>query len=103
MTNISVLAHAVAAAAACGAGAVNSIAGGGTLISFPVLTALGVPAVQANATNTVSLCPGYVGGTHAQRSDLAGLSASVRPQLVAAAAGGLCGSVLLIVTSEALF
>jgi uncharacterized membrane protein YfcA len=43
--------------AAFAAGAVNALAGGGTLITFPVLTALGVPAVTANVTNTVALCP----------------------------------------------
>ena len=43
---------------AAAAGAVNALAGRGTLISFPVMTALGVPAVEANATNTVALCPG---------------------------------------------
>lgn len=85
------------------AGIVNAVAGGGTLISFPVMTAVGVPSVHANATNTVSLCPGYIGGTYAQRRDLAGLGGHLRPQLVAAAAGGLAGSVLLIVTSESLF
>lgn len=103
MTDISVLAHVGAAAAAVGAGMVNAIAGGGTLISFPVLTAIGVPSVRANATNTVSLLPGYLGGVSAQRDDLRGLSTSVRPQLVAAALGGLLGSILLIVTSESVF
>jgi len=49
--------------AALGAGAVNALAGGGTLITFPMLTAVGVPAVAANVTNTVALCPGYFGGT----------------------------------------
>lgn len=96
-------AHAAAAAAAFGAGAVNALAGGGTLISFPVLTAVGVPAVQANATNTVALLPGYFGGMVAQRRDLAGLGATVKPQLVASAIGGLVGSVLLVVTSESVF
>ncbi|MEO7398708.1 MAG: sulfite exporter TauE/SafE family protein, partial [Ilumatobacteraceae bacterium] len=66
-------------------------------------TALGVPAVQANATNTVSLCPGYIGGTYAQRKDLTGLRGALVPQLIAAAIGGLAGSVLLIVTSESIF
>ncbi len=103
MTDLSVLAHVGAAAAACAAGAVNSLAGGGTLISFPVLTALGVPAVQANATNTVSLLPGYFGGIAAQRKDLEGLSSTVKPQLVASAIGGLAGSILLVVTSESVF
>jgi uncharacterized membrane protein YfcA len=92
-----------AGAAAVGAGVVNAIAGGGTLISFPVLTALGVPSVHANATNTVSLCPGYFGGTYAQRRDLEGQREGLAPKLVAAALGGLAGSILLVVTSEALF
>lgn len=103
MTDISALAHVGAAAAAVGAGLVNAIAGGGTLISFPVLTAIGVPSVRANATNTVSLLPGYLGGVSAQRDDLGGLSKSVRPQLIASAIGGLAGSILLIVTSESVF
>ena len=103
MTDISVAAHCAAAAAAIGAGMVNAIAGGGTLISFPLLTAIGVPSVRANATNTVSLMPGYIGGVVAQRDDLGGLGKSIRPQLVAAAIGGLTGSILLIVTSESVF
>jgi uncharacterized membrane protein YfcA len=103
MTDISAAAHIGAAAAAIGAGMVNAIAGGGTLISFPVLTAIGVPSVRANATNTLSLLPGYVGGVVAQSDDLRGLSRSVRPQLIAAAIGGLLGSILLIVTSESVF
>ncbi len=103
MTDISLAAHCAAAAAAIGAGMVNAIAGGGTLISFPVLTAIGVPSVRANATNTVSLMPGYVGGVVAQRDDLGGLGRSIRAQLVAAAIGGLTGSILLIVTSESVF
>jgi uncharacterized membrane protein YfcA len=103
VTNLSAWAHVACGAAAVGAGIVNAVAGGGTLISFPVMTAVGVPTVRANATNTVSLCPGYIGGTFAQRKDLAGLQQHLRPQLVAAALGGLGGSVLLIVTSEAVF
>lgn len=103
MTDISVWGHVAAGVAAIGGGVVNAVAGGGTLITFPVLTAIGVPAVRANATNTVALLPGYLGGVHAQRSDLSGLGRSVRPQLIAAAIGGLVGAVLLIVTSEAAF
>ncbi len=103
MTDISAIAHLVAAAAALAAGGVNAIAGGGTLITYPILTAIGVPAVRANATNTVSLCPGYVGGSYAQRRDLAGLGRDLRPQMITAAIGGLAGSILLVVTSEAVF
>ena len=49
-----------------------SLAGGGTLITFPTLMAVGVPAVAANITNTLALCPGYLGATLAQAGDLAG-------------------------------
>jgi len=56
--------------AALAAGFVNAIAGGGTLISFPVLIAIGIPPVAANITNTIALCPGYFGGVMAQRKDL---------------------------------
>jgi uncharacterized protein len=103
MTDISAWAYVAAGAAAVGGGLVNAVAGGGTLITFPVLTAIGVPPVQANATNTVSLLPGYLGGVLAQRKDFAGMSRTVRPQLLAAAIGGLIGSILLIGTSEAVF
>jgi uncharacterized protein len=94
---------AAAAAAGFGAGLVNAVAGGGTLISFPVLVALGVPAVSANVTNTVSLCPGYLGGAVAQRHQLAGQRRRLRSLLVVSAIGGLTGSILLVVSSEALF
>ena len=53
--------------AAIVAGAVSALAGGGTLITFPVLLAVGVPSVPANVTNTVALCAGYLGGTLAER------------------------------------
>ena len=58
--------------AAAAAGAVNAIAGGGTLITFPTLNALGIPTVAASITNTVALTPGYLGATWAQRQDLKG-------------------------------
>ena len=92
--------HVLAALAAVGAGVVNALAGGGTLISFPALIALGVPSVQSNVTNTVSLFPGYFGGTWAQRRDLASQRHRLRSLTGAAAAGGLVGSILLVITSE---
>ncbi len=94
---------AAAALAAVGAGAVNALAGGGTLISFPVLTALGVPSVSANATNTVALCPGYVGGTLALRAEIDELHEPLRRRLVVAAVGGFCGALALLLTSDATF
>jgi uncharacterized membrane protein YfcA len=98
-------AYALAAAAAVAAGAVNSIAGGGTLITFPVLTALGLPAVSANVTNTVALLPGYLGGAWAQRAALTRPVGRRRLVLFAAAAlaGGFIGAILLVFTDESVF
>ncbi len=98
-----VLPYLLAAAAAFGAGLVNAVAGGGTLISFPTLVALGVPAVSANITNTVALCPGYVGGSFAQRRELREHGRKLPALFASAAAGGLAGALLLVLTSEALF
>ncbi len=103
MPDVSALAHLAAAAAAVGAGAVNALAGGGTLISFPVLTAIGVPAVSANATNTVALCPGYVGGTYALRREIDATGEPLRRRLVVSACGGITGALLLLSTSDAVF
>jgi uncharacterized protein len=89
--------------AAVAGGFVNAIAGGGTLITFPMLTAVGVPPVIANITNTVALCPGYVGGTYAQRRDLAGQGKRMRMLLPAGILGGITGGVLLLSTSDATF
>jgi uncharacterized membrane protein YfcA len=86
------------AIAALAGGAVNAIAGGGTLLTFPALTAVGVPAVSANVTNTVALSPGYLGGTYAQRSDLAGQR--VRLLVPVAVLGGLTGGALLLATGR---
>lgn len=91
------------ALAAVAAGAVNALAGGGTLITFPMLTAVGVPAVAANVTNTVALCPGYFGGTLAQWNDLRGQKRRLWLILPAAALGGVIGGLLLLQTGEKLF
>lgn len=91
------------ALAALGGGAVNALAGGGTLITFPALTALGVPALQANVTNTVALTPGYLGGTIAQRGDLRDQRGRVLATGLPALAGGLIGGALLLKTGTALF
>ncbi len=91
------------AVAAFAAGAVNALAGGGTLLTFPVLTAAGVPAVMANVTNAVALCPGYFGGTLAQRRDLAGQAARLRLLLPLGALGGIVGGWLLLQSGEKLF
>ena len=89
--------------AALAAGAINALAGGGTLITFPMLTAVGVPAVAANVTNTVALCPGYFGGTLAQWNDLKGQKKRLWLIIPAAIIGGVLGGFLLLQTGEKLF
>lgn len=89
--------------AAMAAGAVNALAGGGTLITFPALMALGFPAVVSNVTNTVALVPGYLGATFAQMKDIKGQERRLWFALPAAVIGGLTGGWLLLNTGEKLF
>jgi hypothetical protein len=97
------LEYLLAGLAAIAAGAVNALAGGGTLITFPMLTFLGVPAVAANVTNTVALCPGYFGGTLAQWNDLRGQKDRLWLIVPASIVGGVLGGFLLLQTGERLF
>jgi hypothetical protein len=85
------------------AGLINALAGGGTLITFPVLTLLGLPPVVANITNTVALCPGYFGATLAQRKLLIDQKRRLKTLLPAGILGGIAGGVLLVSTDEKLF
>src|SRR5215203_6530209 len=85
------------------AGAVNAVAGGGSLISFPALLAVGYPSVPANVTNNVALLPGYVGGTLAYRRELTGQGGRARRLGATSAAGGLAGAVLLNVSPPGVF
>lgn len=89
--------------AAMAGGFVNAIAGGGTLITFPVLTAVGLPAVVANITNTVALSPGYLGATIAQWNDLKSQKKRLWLFVPASIIGGIVGGVLLLNTGEKLF
>src|SRR5947209_7120725 len=95
--------YVIAGLAAMAAGLVNALAGGGTLISFPTLTAIGLPAVAANVTNTVALVPGYFGATLAQRKDIEGQKQRVLLYAPAAVVGGIAGGFLLLNTGEKLF
>ncbi len=85
------------------AGAVNAAAGGGSLLSFPALLAVGHSPLVANVTNTVGLLPGYVGGTLAYRRELQGQGRRVRAYGVTVAVGAALGVVLLLSTSAATF
>jgi uncharacterized membrane protein YfcA len=89
--------------AALVAGVVNAIAGGGSLITFPVLVASGMSPVIASVTNTVAMCPGYFGATVAQRRELAGQRARAQVILPAGALGGVVGALVLLHTGDAAF
>ncbi|MEI6766664.1 MAG: sulfite exporter TauE/SafE family protein [Bacteroidota bacterium] len=93
----------IAGIAALAAGFVNAVAGGGTLITFPVLIALGVSPVSANVTNTIALCPGFFGGTFAQRHDIASLKERFLVLMPFGIAGGIAGGLLLLHTTESSF
>ncbi len=84
-------------------GAVNALAGGGTLITFPVLTAVGIPPVAASITNTVALTPGYLGATLSQRTDLQGQGRRLRWLTPTGAIGGIVGGMLLLNTTDKVF
>ena len=85
------------------AGAINAAAGGGSLLSFPALLAVGYPALDANVTNTVALCPGYLGGVVGYRSELTGQRDRVVRLGIAMAVGSVGGAALLAVSSKSTF
>jgi uncharacterized protein len=91
------------AAAGVAAGAVNAIAGGGSLISFPALLAVGYPTVPANVTNTVALWPGYIGGAAGYRAELTGQRGRTVAFSLTSVVGALAGCLLLLVTPEGIF
>ena len=91
------------AAAALLAGAVNAVAGGGSLLSFPALLAVGYPAITANVTNSVALTPGYFGGTLGYRRELTGQRGRILALGAISAVGSVVGAVLLLISSAALF
>jgi hypothetical protein len=85
------------------AGAVNAVAGGGSLISFPAAVAFGLPSLVANATNAVALTPGSIASAFGYRRELSRDRAAVKVLAPPALAGGLLGSILLLVTPQAVF
>lgn len=89
--------------AAIGAGAVNALAGGGSILTFPALLAAGLPPLSANVTNTVALLPGYIGGVLGQARDLQGQGRRLLLLVPVAFAGGLAGGLLILGSSERLF
>lgn len=88
-------------AAGLAAGTVNAVAGGGSLITFPALIAIGVPQVPANVTNSVAVCPGYLASVAGSWRDLPGTRLA---RLVPTAVLGTCaGAALLLATPARAF
>lgn len=89
---------ALVVAAGMVAGAVNAVAGGGTLVSFPALLAVGLSPITANITSSVGLLAGYASGSVAYRRELEGQRERARGLGIAGAAGGAVGALALLVT-----
>lgn len=85
------------------AGTLNALAGGGSFISFPALLFLGVPPVQANATNTVALWPGLAASTLAYLKRLSVPLRLLIPLLITSVVGGWAGALLLLKTPQHTF
>ena len=91
-------------AAAFAAGAINSVAGGGSFLTFPSLVFAGVPAVIANASSTVALVPGTMASIYSYRGDIRRLNESrLKSWFVISVLGGALGAGLLLVTSDKTF
>jgi len=91
-------------AAAFGAGVSNTIAGGGTFLTFPALVFIGVPPIVANATSTVAVFPGYFGGAMGFKEELLNFDRKILWKLIIITLiGGFLGSLLLLVSSNEAF
>ncbi|HWM93803.1 MAG TPA: sulfite exporter TauE/SafE family protein [Thermoanaerobaculia bacterium] len=93
----------VLVAAAFGGGAMNAMAGGGTILTFPVLVFLGMPAITANATSTVALLPGAAASMAGYRREVAQNRGWLKTLFLPSLIGGTLGSVLLLRTPEKTF
>src|SRR6516162_6070434 len=89
--------------AGVGAGIFNGVAGGGSLISFPVLLGLGYPALTANITNTIGIWPGYLASAAGYRNEIGDQARRLARLTPVALAGGVAGALLLLTTSSGTF
>ena len=103
MADLTTLHIAAAFGSAFLAGAVNSVAGGGTLLTFPTLIWLGLPPVAANATSTVAIWPGSLGSMFGYRREIRQTPLRMLMLVVPSAAGGILGALLLRWTPPAVF
>src|SRR5262249_12577510 len=101
LRSVDLLHIMIAAAAAFMAGGINSVAGGGTLISFPTLVWLGLPSITANATSTLAIWPGSLGSIWGFRSELARTEPRLKLFSVSSLIGGGVGALLLRSTPAA--
>jgi uncharacterized membrane protein YfcA len=94
---------AAIAAAGMAAGAINTLVGSGTLITFPVLLAFGYSPVTANVSNTIGLVPGSAAGAIGYRRELEGQRTRTLRFAIASVLGGITGAVLLLVLPASAF
>jgi uncharacterized protein len=93
---VSVTAFLLVAVAGLLAGVINSIAGAGSLITFPALLAVGLPPLRANVSNSVGLVPGSISGAWGYRAELRGHLRELALLAIPSAIGGIIGAVLLL-------
>jgi len=84
-------------------GFLNTIAGGGSFITFPALLFVGVPPISANATNTFASCAGYMSGAYALREHMSVHKKALPRMILISLVGGTIGAWLLLTTPESLF
>jgi uncharacterized membrane protein YfcA len=86
------------------AGIINSVAGGGSFLTFPALVFTGVPSITANASSTLALLPGTMASAWAYRSDFRKTERlPVLPMVIVSLAGGIAGALLLLYTPQRTF
>ncbi len=85
------------------AGTANTVAGGGSLLSFPLLVALGLPPLDANVTNTVGIAPAGLGGVIGMQRELRGQRARLLALLPYSVVGAIAGAALLLTTPAQAF
>ncbi len=91
-------------AAGFGAGVINSVAGGGTFLTFPALVWAGIPPIAANATSTLAVLPGYFSAALGFGDDIKRIERTdLTKAIVVALAGGLFGGILLLVSNDRFF
>jgi uncharacterized membrane protein YfcA len=103
MTAVTLTHAAAAFGSAFLAGAINSVAGGGTLVTFPTLIWLGLPSLTANATNTVAIWPGSLGGMWGYRRELRSVDQRLLALVAPSVVGGVAGAALLRLTPAVVF